>query len=106
MGKKRYVVSKSNIVKEIVSSKAGPRVFSQRETDYIVTCVFNSIVKHVKNDERVVIKGFGTFEKAERKARLYTTPTGQVVRTEDKSKMSFTPSYKVTDEFNSKNQEN
>ena len=60
---------------DIVAKKSG---MTKRETELLVTIIFETIVETVAKGDRVTLVGFGSFEARERKARYGRNPqTGE-----------------------------
>ena len=69
-------MNKAQLVEE-VAAKLG----SRREAAQAVDVVLDTIVRAVTAGERVSVTGFGTFEKADRQARVARNPqTGETVK--------------------------
>lgn len=59
---------------ELVAKVADQAGISKKDADKAVAAVFDSIVDALKNDEKVALIGFGTFEVRERAARNGINP--------------------------------
>ena len=59
----------------------------------VVTEVFTVTQKQIKRGDKLVLKGFGTFQKVKRKARAGTHPgTGDKIKIKAYSTVKFSPS--------------
>jgi DNA-binding protein HU-beta len=84
-------MNKAELV-EAVQNALGKDV-TKRAADEAVEAVLNSIAKGVKNDKKVQIIGFGTFEVKERAARMGRNPkTGEAMKIGESKSVSFKPS--------------
>ena len=71
---------------------------SKRQAEDAVGAVLDSIVKGVKQDQKVQIIGFGTFEVKKREARMGRNPkTGEEVPISPRRVLSFRPSHLMKD---------
>jgi DNA-binding protein HU-beta len=84
-------MNKAELV-EAVQNALGKDV-TKRAADEAVEAVLDSIAKGVKNDKKVQIIGFGTFEVKERAARMGRNPkTGEAMKIKESKSVSFKPS--------------
>ncbi len=75
---------------------------TRKEGNEIVDLFFNSIMEAVKNDERVEIRGFGSFSLRSYPKRLGRNPkTGETIEVEPKKKLFFKAGKTLKDELNS-----
>jgi len=100
MSKKQRVVSKQDIMMSIKRNNPYDMELTETQIEYVVNAFLNEITERVNNGNRVVIKGFGTFNKTRFKPRYYVTPTKQEGIAEEKYKLTFSTSYKITELFN------
>ena len=79
-------MTKSELILKITSKNS---YLYHKDVYKIIDTVFNSITKALKNDERVELRGFGTFTTKLRNARIGRNPkTGEPVAIPQK-KMPF-----------------
>lgn len=70
-------LTKRNLIEEVV--RLYPR-YSRREAEIMVNTVFGSMANALRHDERIEIRGFGSFVVKHRRAREGRNPrTGRVV---------------------------
>lgn len=94
----RNKMTKADLVEEVA------RVIevSRRDSEAIVDAIFDSIVRSLKNGEKIEIRGFGSFRLRERKARVGRNPkTGDRVQVPAKRVPYFKPSKELRDLINS-----
>ena len=79
-------MNKSQLV-EAVATNAG---ISKVDTEEVLKALVSTIHKEVKNGNKIVISGLGSFEKVERSARTGVNPaTGQKIEIAAKSAPKF-----------------
>lgn len=77
---------------EAVQNALGKEV-TKRAADEAVDAVLDSIAKGVKEQKKVQIIGFGTFEVKERAARMGRNPkTGEAMKIKESKSIGFKPS--------------
>lgn len=77
---------------EAVQAALGPEA-TKRSADEALDAVLSSIVKGVKQDKKVQIIGFGTFEVKQRAARSGRNPkTGETMQIAASKSVGFKPS--------------
>jgi nucleoid DNA-binding protein len=78
---------KKNDIIQNVCEKTG---FTKKDIEIIYDNIFEEIMEGLKNDKKVMISGFGTFEMKIRKGRSLSNPrTGEEVVVPDKPRVSF-----------------
>src|SRR5713226_10263682 len=74
---------------------------SRKDSEVIVETVFESIVKSLRNGEKIEIRGFGSFRTRQRNARTGRNPkTGAKVDVPAKRVPFFKPSKELRDSVN------
>ena len=74
---------------------------AHRDSESIVETVFDSIVRALRRDEKIEIRGFGSFRTRQRKARTGRNPkTGEKVGVPAKTIPFFKPSKELKDLIN------
>ena len=82
-------MTKTDIVDHL-TRQSGMR---KREVLYIIDNFLDKILDCIKNDEKVEIRGFGTFFNTEKKARkVYSPIAKKIIDVPAKSSISFRPS--------------
>ena len=80
-------MNKSDLINEVAKV-----VSSKKEAQAAVDCVFSSITQALKEDDSVMLIGFGTFKVQKREARKGRNPaTGEEIQIEAKNVPKFTP---------------
>ena len=79
---------------ELVAAVAGKTKQTQIVVDDVVNAVLETIAAAVKADDKVTLKGFGTFELVQRAARASRNPrTGEAIhvpaKSSPKAKLTF-----------------
>ncbi len=78
---------------------------TRKEGNEIVDLFFNSIMDAVKNDERVEIRGFGSFSLRSYDKRQGRNPkTGEIIEVKPKKKPFFKAGKSLKDELNDKSE--
>lgn len=78
--------------RELIEELAGEARLSKRDASRIVSILLNCMVKHLKNEEDILLSGFGTFEFREHRARnAYNPQTKEVVSLPPKKLIKFKP---------------
>lgn len=66
---------------ELVSDVAGKANMTKKDVEKVLSALFVSIEEALKNQEKVQLVGFGTFEVRDRKARTGRNPqTGEEIK--------------------------
>lgn len=77
---------------ELVSSVAEIAGVSKKDTEQVLNAFFNTVQKTLKQDDKVQIPGFGTFEVRERTARTGRNPhTGETIEISAAKVPAFKP---------------
>jgi integration host factor subunit beta len=75
--------------------------FTRKESEIIVEAIFDSIVKALKESDKIEIRGFGSFRTRQRQARIGRNPkTGARVDVPAKRIPYFKPSKELKDLVN------
>ncbi len=87
-------MTKANLVDEVMRVVELPR----KDSETVVDIVFESIVKSLRAGDKIEIRGFGSFRRRERKARVGRNPkTGERVEVPAKTVPYFKPSKELKD---------
>ena len=90
-------MTKADLVDEV--SRATD--LSRKDSEVIVEALFDSVVKALKNSDKLEVRGFGSFRIRKRKARQGRNPkTGEKVDVPEKKVPYFKPSKKLKDLIN------
>lgn len=90
-------MTKADLVEEVSRAIAAPR----KEAETIVETVFESIVKALRGDDKIEIRGFGSFRTRQRRGRIGRNPkTGEKVDVPPKRIPYFKPSKELKDVVN------
>jgi len=74
---------------------------TRKESENIVEIIFDSVVKSLRNGDKIEIRGFGSFRTRERQARVGRNPkTGERVEVPAKRIPYFKPSKELKDLVN------
>lgn len=93
-------MTKSKLVKMV--SERLPNI-TKRDTKVIVDIIFDSMIEALKKDERIEVRGFGSFRLKNRDARHGRNPkTGVVVRIPRKKTVFFKVGKEMKERVNSK----
>ena len=75
-------MTKSELIAEVAEKMSGSR---KKDAEVIVNTIFNRMVEALVDDDRIEIRGFGSFHLRLRKARLGRDPkTGDQVQVAEK----------------------
>lgn len=75
--------------------------FTRRDADAIVETVFQSMIEALRADDKIEIRGFGSFRSRQRKPRTGRNPkTGDKVEVPAKRVPYFKPSKELRDQVN------
>lgn len=87
-------MTKADLIQEVACAARMP----QKEAAIIVETVFGSILRSVRTGEGIEIRGFGSFSKRQRPARIARNPkTGVRVEVPARTIPYFKPSRKLKD---------
>ncbi len=90
-------MTKADLVDEV--SRATE--LSRKDSEVIVEALFDSVVKALKNSDKLEVRGFGSFRIRKRKARQGRNPkTGERVDVPEKKVPYFKPSKELKDLIN------
>jgi len=79
---------------------------SRKDSEVIVETIFDSVVRALRNGEKIEIRGFGSFRTRQRQPRIGRNPkTGTRVEVPAKRIPFFKPSKELKDLVNSSNKE-
>ncbi len=74
---------------------------TRKDSEVIVDAIFDSVVKSLKADEKIEIRGFGSFRTRQRQSRIGRNPkTGEKVEVPSKRIPYFKPSKELKDLVN------
>lgn len=74
---------------------------TRKDSEIIVEAIFDSVVRSLKSNEKIEIRGFGSFRTRERQARIGRNPkTGARVEVPSKRIPYFKPSKELKDLVN------
>src|SRR5579864_4139132 len=74
---------------------------TRKESEVIVEAIFDSIVRSLRNGDKIEIRGFGSFRTRQRQARVGRNPkTGERVEVPAKKIPYFKPSKELKDVVN------
>lgn len=78
---------------ELIAAMAEESQMTKKDTEKILTAFTNVVVKGLKNNEKIQIVGFGTFEVINRDARIGRNPaTGETMMLNASKTPKFKPS--------------
>ena len=90
-------MTKADLVDEV--SRATE--LSRKDSEVIVEALFDSVVRALKNSDKLEVRGFGSFRIRKRKARQGRNPkTGEKVDVPEKKVPYFKPSKELKDLIN------
>jgi integration host factor subunit beta len=90
-------MTKADLIEEV----ARVVEFTRKESEVIVEAIFDSIVKSLKDNDKIEIRGFGSFRTRQRQARIGRNPkTGARVEVPAKRIPYFKPSKELKDLVN------
>ena len=74
---------------------------SKKDTQYVVNTIFDGMVEALKRDDKIEIRGFGSFRVKERGARVGRNPrSGDKVMIETKKRPFFRPGKELRKRIN------
>jgi DNA-binding protein HU-beta len=86
---------------ELIEALADKLSMKKVEAEKAINILLEDITAGLKQDQRVVISGFGTFSVAERQARAGRNPkTGQPIQISASRSVKFKPSNLLKDSMN------
>lgn len=90
-------MTKADLIEEV----ARVVEFSRKDSEIIVEAIFDSVVRALKEDDKIEIRGFGSFRTRQRLARVGRNPkTGARVEVPAKRIPYFKPSKELKDLVN------
>jgi integration host factor subunit beta len=94
-------MTKADLIEEV----ARVVEFTRKEAEVIVEAIFDSVVRSLKNGDKIEIRGFGSFRTRQRQSRLGRNPkTGAKVEVPAKRIPFFKPSKELKDLVNEEGQ--
>lgn len=91
-------MTKADLIEEV----ARVVEFTRKESEVIVEAIFDSVVKALREDDKIEIRGFGSFRTRQRQSRVGRNPkTGARVDVPAKRIPYFKPSKELKDLVNS-----
>ena len=95
---KDHTMTKADLVEEVTRVTELPR----KEAEAVVETIFESIIAALQSDDKIEIRGFGSFRTRERRGRTGRNPkTGAKVEVPPKKIPFFKPSKELKDFVNS-----
>jgi integration host factor subunit beta len=95
---KDHTMTKADLVEEVTRVTELPR----KESETVVETIFESIIAALQSDDKIEIRGFGSFRTRERRGRTGRNPkTGAKVEVPPKKIPFFKPSKELKDYVNS-----
>ena len=95
---KETTMTKADLVDEVVRVTELPR----KESEEVVETIFESIISALQNNDKIEIRGFGSFRSRQRRGRIGRNPkTGAKVQVPPKRIPYFKPSKELKDFVNS-----
>jgi integration host factor subunit beta len=92
-------MTKADLVEEVV----GACDLSKRDAEIIVNTVFSSIIGALQNNDKIELRGFGSFRVRKRRSRQGRNPkTGAQVEVPEKRIPYFKPGKELKDLINTK----
>lgn len=90
-------MTKADLIEEV----ARVVEFTRKESEVIVESIFDAVVKSLKENDKIEIRGFGSFRTRQRQARIGRNPkTGSRVEVPAKRIPYFKPSKELKDLVN------
>ena len=96
-GNKEHTMTKAELVEEVTRVTELPR----KESEAVVETIFESIIAALQADDKIEIRGFGSFRTRQRRGRTGRNPkTGERVDVPAKRVPFFKPSKELRDSVN------
>jgi len=93
-------MTKNDLIKEVQENL---KAYSYKDVTYAVNIIFDSMIKAIKQGERIEIRGFGNFTIRERKPRLGRNPkSGAEVKLEKRKAPFFKTGKELREMVNKK----
>src|SRR5271154_2890442 len=94
---KEHTMTKADLVGEVEQTTE----LSRKESEAVVEIIFESIIAALQSDDKIEIRGFGSFRTRERRGRIGRNPkTGVKVEVPPKKIPYFKPSKELKDYVN------
>src|SRR5271169_6470526 len=94
---KEHTMTKAELVEEVTRVTELPR----KESESVVETIFDSIIAALQADDKIEIRGFGSFRTRDRRGRIGRNPkTGERVEVPPKKIPHFRPSKELKDFVN------
>ncbi|HKV05519.1 MAG TPA: HU family DNA-binding protein [Candidatus Acidoferrales bacterium] len=95
---KDHTMTKADLVEEVERATE----LSRKESEAVVETIFESIISALQSDDKIEIRGFGSFRTRQRRGRTGRNPkTGAKVEVPPKKIPFFKPSKELKDYVNS-----
>ena len=96
---KERTVTKADLIEEVTRVTELPR----KESETVVETIFESIIQALQGNDKIEIRGFGSFRTRQRRGRIGRNPkTGAKVEVPPKRIPFFKPSKELKDFVNNK----
>ena len=96
-GMKEHTMTKADLVEEVTRVAELPR----KESEMVVETIFESIIQALQTNDKIEIRGFGSFRTRQRQPRIGRNPkTGARVEVPAKKIPYFKPSKELKDVVN------
>ncbi len=94
---KEHTMTKADLVEEVIRVTVLPR----KESEIVVETIFESIIQALQGNDKIEIRGFGSFRTRQRRGRIGRNPkTGAKVEVPPKRIPYFKPSKELKDFVN------
>jgi|SRR5690349_1256976 integration host factor subunit beta len=94
-----HTMTKADLVQQVEQATALPR----KEAEAVVETIFDSIINALQTDDKIEIRGFGSFRTRQRRGRTGRNPkTGAKVEVPPKKIPFFKPSKELKDYVNNR----
>ena len=95
--KKEHTMTKADLVDEVIRATELPR----KESETVIETIFDSIIQALQSNDKIEIRGFGSFRTRQRRGRVGRNPkTGAKVEVPPKRIPFFKPSKELKDFVN------
>src|SRR5580658_3866135 len=86
---------------DLIDEVSRVAVLTRKDSETIVECIFDSVVRSLRADDKIEIRGFGSFRTRQRKSRVGRNPkTGERVEVPPTRNPYFKPSKELKDLVN------
>ena len=86
---------------ELIAAVAEKASISKKESEVVINAALETIIDSLKNDEKVQLVGFGSFEPVQRSARVGRNPrTGETIPIEASTGVRFSAGKGLKDALN------